>query len=108
MATEYDPLDLIGKIRGTAMSRNSAIRKLVNDSVLKQKIKAYIVKNSGDSIEAETIFHDTIVTFVKTVFTKRDFELSVHLHGYLTGMARNLWMNELRKKKRHLTAKKRN
>ena len=103
MAAEYNPLDIISKIRGTESSRNEAIRKLVKDSVLKQKIKAYIVKNSGDATDGETIFHDSIVTFVKTVFTRQDFTLSVHLHGYLIGVARNLWMNELRKKKRTVT-----
>ena len=103
MAAEYDPSDIISKIRGTESNRNEAIRKLVKDSVLKQKIKAYIVKNSGDATDGETIFHDSIVTFVKTVFTRQDFTLSVHLHGYLIGVARNLWMNELRKKKRTVT-----
>lgn len=90
-------------IRGTESTRNEAIRSLVRDSVLRQKIKAYIVNNSGDMVDAETIFHDAIVTFVKTVFTKQDFELSVHLHGYLLGVVRNLWMNTLRKKKRNVT-----
>jgi len=100
---EYDPLTIVDKIRGNESSRNSAIRELVRDSVLRQKIKAYIIKNSGDATDAETIFHDTIVTFVKTVFSKQDFALTVHLHGYLIGTARNLWMNALRKKKKNVT-----
>jgi len=100
---EYDPLKLIDKIRGNESSRSTAIRELVRDTSLKNKIKAYVIKNSGDSADAETIFHDTIVTFSKTVFTKRDFNLSVHLHGYLLGVARNIWMNALRKKKRNVT-----
>ena len=99
----HDPTNLIGKIRSNESDRNAAIRQLVRDGELKKKIMAYVMKNSGDATEAETIFHDAIVTFVKTVFTKRDFELSVHLHGYLTGIARNLWMNALRKSKRHAT-----
>jgi RNA polymerase sigma factor (sigma-70 family) len=103
VAAEYDPLNIIDKIRSNETSRNSAIRSLVNDSVLRQKIKAYIVNNSGDASDAETIFHDSIVTFVKTIFSNRDFELTVHLHGYMVGVARNLWMNALRKKKRNVT-----
>ena len=103
MKIEYDPLGVIEKIRGSESNRNEAIRELVRDSALKNKIKAYIINNSGNGVDAETIFHDTIVTFVKTVFTKHDFVLSVHLHGYLIGTARNLWMNALRKKKRNVT-----
>ena len=103
MGIEYDPLAIVDNIRKNESSRNFAIRNLVRDSVLRQKIKAYILNNSGDVTDAETIFHDAIVTFVKTVFSKEDFKLTVHLHGYLSGVARNLWMNALRKKKRHGT-----
>lgn len=103
MGIEYDPLKIINKIRENESSRNTAIRELVRDSVLRQKIRVYIVNNSGDATDAETIFHDTIVTFVKTVFAKREFVLTVHLHGYMVGMARNIWMNALRKKKRNVT-----
>ncbi|MDF1698022.1 MAG: sigma-70 family RNA polymerase sigma factor [Saprospiraceae bacterium] len=94
---------MIEKIRGSELSRNTAIRTIMNDAVLKQKIKSYILKNSGDASDAETIFHDAIVTFVKTVFTKKEFQLSVHWHGFMLGTARNLWMNALRKKKKHVT-----
>ena len=103
MENEYDPLNIIDRIRGNESNRNIAIRELVRDSALKNKIKAYIINNSGDVTDAETIFNDTVVTLVKTVFTKQDFKLTVHLHGYLIGMARNIWMNALRKKKRNVT-----
>ena len=103
MGNEYDTVKIIDKIRGNESNRNSAVRELVRDSILKNKIKAYVVNNSGDVIDAETIFHDAIVTFVKKVFTQRDFQLTSHLHGYLVGVARNLWMNALRKKKRNVT-----
>jgi len=103
VGVDYDPLTIVDKIRENESSRSAAIRDLVRDSVLRQKIKAYILNNSGDETDAETVFHDTIVTFVKTVFTKNNFELTSHLHGYLLGTARNVWMNALRKKKRHAT-----
>lgn len=103
MGIEYDPLAIVDNIRKNETCRDLAIRNLARDSVLRQKIKAYILNNSGDVTDAETIFHDAIVTFVKTVFSKHDFKLTVHLHGYMTGVARNLWMNALRKKKRNVT-----
>ena len=103
MTKEYDPLDIIAQIRGNASQRNAAIRLLVRDGELKRKIAGYVIKNSGDQMEAETVFHDSIVTFVKTAFTRKDFELSVHLHGYMMGVARNVWMNALRKNKRNIT-----
>lgn len=91
-------------IRGDQSSRREAISTLAKDTVLKGKIISYIKNNSGDATDGETIFHDVIVTFVKTMLTKRDYQISTHLHGYLFGVARNLWMNELRKKGRHQSA----
>jgi len=96
-----DQTELIDMIRKNESSRRTAIRQLVNDKQLKNKILSYIKNNSGDQTDGETIFHDAIVTFVKTVFTKRDYKITSHLHGYLLGVARNLWMNELRKKGKH-------
>ncbi|MEM9547355.1 MAG: sigma-70 family RNA polymerase sigma factor [Bacteroidota bacterium] len=103
MGIEHDPLAIVDKIRASETSRNAAIRNLVRDAVIRQKISAYILKNSGDQTDAETVFHDTIVTFVKKAFTDKKFTLTSHLHGYLMGTARNIWMNALRKKKRHVT-----
>lgn len=103
MRSRYDPIDLVDDIREGASSRHGAVRSLVNDAELRQKIRSYILNNSGDATEAETVFHDTIVAFVKTVFTKQDFVLTSHVHGYLLGTARNIWMNALRKKKRNAT-----
>ena len=96
-------MEILKRIRKNESSRNEVIRELVRDSELKQKIKSYILNNSGDAADAETVFHDAIVAFVKTVFTRRDFELTSNLHSYFIGMARNIWMNELRKKKRNAT-----
>jgi len=103
VSVEHDPRHIVESVRKNEVERVKAIRFLVNDVDLKKKIISHVVQNNGDTVEGETIFHDTIVTFVKTVFTKSDFGLTVHLHGYLLGVARNLWLNALRKKKRHAT-----
>jgi RNA polymerase sigma factor (sigma-70 family) len=92
---------LMDMIRRDESSRRTAIRELVQDQKLKGKVIAYIKNNNGDQTDGETMFHDAIVTFVKTIFTKRDYEISTHIHGYILGVARNLWMNELRKKAKH-------
>lgn len=98
-----DSILIVDQIRSSEANRSTAIRALVGDDVLRQKIRSYILTNSGEASDAETIFHDAIVAFVKTVFTKKEFRLTTHLHGYLLGVARNLWMNELRRKKKNHT-----
>lgn len=104
MNTKIDHSVLIKMIRGDKASRSQAIKSIANDTLLKNKVIALVRNNSGDSTDGETIFHDAIVTMVKTIFTKPDYEISTHLHAYMLGVARNLWMNELRKRGRHQTA----
>lgn len=95
--------EIITAIRGNENERRKAITFLAKDKNLKNKIFAYVVKNSGDKQDAEMVFDDMIVAFIKVIFNNPSFELSTHLHGYLMGVAKFTWMNILRKKKRNVT-----
>ena len=98
MDTVTNHIQLMERIRGDEASRRTVVLELIHDEVLKNKIISYIKNNNGDQTDGMTMFHDAIVTFIKTVFTKPDYVITTHIHGYILGVARNLWMNELRKK----------
>lgn len=62
-------------------------------------VSAYIMKNSGTRQDAEDIFQDTVVSFIETV-RKDKFRGQSSISTFLVSMARNNWMNELKKRSR--------
>ena len=73
--------DIIEGIRGDAMARRKAILSLTADNDLRTKIHRYIRNHSGSQTEAETIYNDMIVTFIKIVHTRSAFTLDRPLHA---------------------------
>ncbi len=62
-------------------------------------IKAHILKNSGSEDDAYDIFQDALMVLFKKIQANH-IELNSDLKGYVFGVARNLWNNKLRKKRR--------
>ncbi len=63
------------------------------------KIESNICKSGGTKQEAEEIFTDALIVLIEKVSNPK-FELTSKLSTYLYGIARFLWMNELKKTKR--------
>lgn len=68
-------------------------------STLWPKIRNYIIKNSGSTVEAEEVFQDGIFQTVVRAKTK-GIVLKSSLEGYLFMVCKNLWLQELRSKKK--------
>ena len=64
-------------------------------------VKRYILKNSGTQEDAEDVFQDAIIVLHKSL-TSENFELKSSLETYLFSVARNVWFNELRRRKRDI------
>ncbi len=64
-----------------------------------EAIKQLVTKNSGTESEAEDIFQDTVLTFY-TQLRHKNLQLNCNIQTYLYSIARNLWLDELRKRKR--------
>ncbi len=62
-------------------------------------IKKYICTNSGTVEDAKDIFQDALVILYKKV-NSTAFVLSVSLTTYLNAIAKNLWLTELRRRKK--------
>lgn len=64
-----------------------------------EAVKQLVQKNNGTEEEAEDIFQDTLLTFY-TQLRHKQLKLSCSIQTYLYSVARNLWLDELRKRKK--------
>lgn len=62
-------------------------------------IQSFIIANSGSSQDAEDIFQETVVAFIDLV-KKKKFRGEATIKTFLVAIARNLWLNELKKRER--------
>jgi len=59
-------------------------------------VRGMVKKNSGNDIEAEDVFQDTLIVLHSNL-RKESFALTCKLGTYIYSVARNLWLNQLRK-----------
>ncbi|OQP59926.1 RNA polymerase subunit sigma-24 [Niastella vici] len=92
----YSDAELIAAIRA-GDQLNSAIFFIYQQYA--QTIQSFIMANSGTPPDAEDIFQETVVTFIDLV-KKEKFRGEASVKTFLTAIARNLWLNELKKRAR--------
>ncbi len=68
-----------------------------------ETLNTYILKNNGELDDAKMVLTDTIIAFSKQVFMNETFELEGDLNGYLFGIAKFKWFDQLRKNKKQFT-----
>jgi RNA polymerase sigma factor (sigma-70 family) len=83
-----------------------SIRAGSNDRVLAylydkplQKIRRYILNNNGTREDANDIFQDAVVILFNQV-KKNKYNEAFEVDGFLYSVARNLWIDKMRKEKR--------
>jgi RNA polymerase sigma factor (sigma-70 family) len=87
-------------IRDSDESRSRLIKEIFENSKLRKLILNYVLKNSGDAGDGQTIFNEMIVQLVKTMFAKREIEQDGPLEPYLFSIAKYLWTAELKNRSR--------
>ncbi|HEY8895722.1 MAG TPA: RNA polymerase sigma factor, partial [Niastella sp.] len=92
----YSDAELIAAI-GSSDQLNNAIFFIYEQ--YSNTIQSYILANSGTPPDAEDIFQETVVTFIDLV-KKEKFRGEASVKTFLTAIARNLWLNELKKRQR--------
>ena len=97
MVVEKSASELIDLIKGSIERRNEAISYLYQRDELKAKIIGYIMKHGGNRTDAEDVFVDAIIAFVKNA-KKPGFSINQNLDSYLFGTARFVWYGKLRTK----------
>lgn len=63
------------------------------------RIQRYVLQNSGKEVDAADIFQEAMVAIFQRV-RKGGFKLSCPFEAYLLVICRNLWINELKKRRR--------
>ncbi len=91
-----DSNQFISQLLRSPAERERAVLLLARNKKIKSTIRSYVKNNSGQDDDANTIFHDAIIIFVKKVYTQSDFQLEKGVEAYLYGIAKNLWANTLR------------
>ena len=63
-----------------------------------EAISAYVIGHGGSRQDADDVFQETVVAFIDLVRGGK-FRAEARVKTLLVGIAHNVWMNELRKKK---------
>jgi RNA polymerase sigma factor (sigma-70 family) len=92
----YSDGELLAAI-GSGDQLNNAIYFIYQQ--FSQTIQSFILANSGMPADAEDIFQETVVIFIDLV-KKNKFRGEASVKTFLTAIARNLWLNELKKRER--------
>lgn len=88
---------LVAQIRSGKAGRDKVISELYFNDRLKSKVKSIVVKYGGRPDDFDSVFNTTLMQFVKSVLNKEDFRLEVNLEAYLVGIARYVWLAEVKK-----------
>lgn len=92
----YSDAELIAAIRSSERL-DEAIRYIYQRYA--ETISSLIVNNSGNEQDAQDIFQETVVNFIETV-QKEKFRGESNVRTFLVAIARNTWLNELKKRQR--------
>jgi RNA polymerase sigma factor (sigma-70 family) len=92
----YSDADLLAAIRNKDVL-DEAIRYIYHHYA--HTISSLIINNSGNHQDAQDIFQETVVTFIETVKNNK-FRGESSIKTFLVAIARNTWLNELKKRER--------
>jgi RNA polymerase sigma factor (sigma-70 family) len=63
-----------------------------------QTVRNYIIKNNGTKEDVSDVFQDSII-ILHNLICENSLSLTADLKGYFFGIARNIWITQLKKKK---------
>lgn len=96
--------DCFQRIQKSSTERNEVLVTIHNNLQLRNTIKSYLKSKGATDIELDHLYNETLVALIKTGFaTKNILNLSGDLEPYLMGIARNLWYQECKKRKREIS-----
>ena len=97
-----DPGSLIARVRQGTAERNKVMTELYRNEALRANTRKYVMHNSGTTDDADTVYNDVIIIFVKNCL-KPDFNITSTLENYFFGVTKNLWRGTLGKRKKNKT-----
>ncbi len=85
-------------IRGSEKTRALLIKKIFENTKLRNLVGKYVMTHSGDANDGKFIFDEMIVQIVKTMISKKAIDQDGPLEPYLFTIAKFLWSAELKRK----------
>ncbi|NJN33135.1 MAG: RNA polymerase sigma factor [Saprospiraceae bacterium] len=91
---------IIAQIKSDSTSeRDIAFESIFKNEAIRNRIRKAIMSNSGSVDDAENIFHESMLCLMQKT-EDRELDIKKSVSSYLIGIAKNLWLNEIRKRKR--------
>lgn len=94
--------EVVSIIRSGKQGRDQIITSLFKDAMLRQSIRAVVLKYGGREEDVSHIFNTTLMQFVKTVMKNPNPSISSGLHTYLCGIAKYSWFHETKRRGKNL------
>ena len=95
--------EIFGHIHSGAEGREKVARYFYADQRLVHGIKKVLMTVNAPVEEFQDVFNYTIVQFFKSVMKDPSFQIKSNINSYLFGIARNIYLQKLRKQKIHTT-----
>ena len=96
MIERLEIADLIEKVNSGIDGRNEVISMIYSNPKIKQKIILYVKKQGGSNDEAEDVFTDSILAFVK--MCRKKVKIQSSFSAYFFGIAKYVWFGKIRSK----------
>lgn len=91
--------EIISQIRAGGRGRQEALTILYQDRSTRRSVFSTILKMRGNIQDAEDMYQESLIIMDRNI-REGKYEHQNSLTGYLCGIARLCWMNQLRKKSR--------
>lgn len=92
----YSDVELLQKLQAGS-DLDNVIRHLYRSHY--RMVNYYIIQNNGSDADAQDIFQEVVINFVKTVQAGL-FRAEARISTYMHTLARNAWINEVKKRDR--------
>ena len=89
--------EIVAALSGEGTDKDGAIRHLYRANY--QSLSQYVLSNNGNIQDAEDLFQEVVITFIKLVRAGK-FRGESSIKTFLFALNRNLWLNELKKRGR--------
>lgn len=96
VAEKYTDAELIAAI-GDPKDLNKAILSMYQQ--YSQSTSSFIMGYGGSQQDAEDVFQETVVSFIEVV-KKGKYRMEASIKTFLVSVAKNIWLNEIKKRER--------
>lgn len=91
------------KLRQSPAYREAICRSLYSDEALWSSVQKYVLTHGGSTTDAEEVFQESIVRFIKKIMKDESFELEKTISSYVFGICKLTFLSNLKKTDRPIS-----